>query len=331
MLKFKKTALLTGAAILFAQTLPAHAAGTTSGVTISNTATLSYKVGGVDQTAKQSNTDSFTVDQKIIVLTAKTADATVSPRQQNAFTTFTVTNTSNSTVNYLLSAAVVSGSTTLASAPVVTDTNGNAITSLSLTADQTVTVRVRANIADAADASTAVVALTTQAATAAGAPLTETTSNSKGGAADTVFADAAGSDDDARDGKHSSRATFTVASANISVVKTSTVLNDGLGNTDANAKAIPGATIQYCVAVSNAANAAAATALKVTDVVPVEFGSVGSILVNAIVDANGRCSGGTAGDGAYNTATRTVSGTLADMPKSTTVTTRALSFTAVIQ
>ncbi len=341
MLKFKKTALLTGCAILVAQAMPAYAAGVTSGVDITNQASVSFKVGNVDQTAKQSNVDSFRVDKKIIVTVAKTADASVSPNQQNAFTTFTVSNTSNSTVNYLLSAATVSGGVNLNGAPVVTDTNGNVITSLSLTADQTVTVRVRANINDVADGSQAVVSLTAQAANADGTVLQQDTGANRKTVEDVVFADAAGTDDALRDGKSSARATFTVAAANVSVVKTSTVLSDGLGNTDPTAKAIPGATVQYCIAVTNAANAAAATSLVVSDIVnaakpgaggePATLGTIGNILVNATVDANGKCSGGVAGNGAYNAATYTVTGTLSDMPKSTTATTRALSFTAVIQ
>ncbi|MEP2988129.1 MAG: DUF11 domain-containing protein [Parasphingorhabdus sp.] len=60
--------------------------------------------------------------------------------------------------------------------------------------------------------------------------------------------------------------TFDVAEADLSVTKISSILNDPV-NGAANPKAIPGATIEYCVLISNAGNAVA-TSISATDTIP---------------------------------------------------------------
>src|SRR3546814_4472315 len=68
--------------------VPAFAAGTTAGTTITNTATVDYQVGGVAQ-GQQSASNNFTVDRKINLLVEEVADLTtpVVPGQANAVTT----------------------------------------------------------------------------------------------------------------------------------------------------------------------------------------------------------------------------------------------------
>src|SRR3546814_9132993 len=55
--------------------VPAFAAGTTAGTTITNTATVDYQVGGVAQ-GQQSASNNFTVDRKINLLVEEVADLT---------------------------------------------------------------------------------------------------------------------------------------------------------------------------------------------------------------------------------------------------------------
>jgi uncharacterized repeat protein (TIGR01451 family) len=78
---------------------------------------------------------------------------------------------------------------------------------------------------------------------------------------DDVFADGAGGvsdvNDIARDGKHSAAGAYQISSADITVSKTSFILSDGLvidgvaGGDTTNPKAVPGATILYCITVAN--------------------------------------------------------------------------------
>ena len=150
---------------------------------------------------------------------------------------------------------------------------------------------------------------------------------------DTVLADGFGTGEEVdNDGSHSDEGSFSVAGALVSVVKSSRIVSDPVNGTN-NPKAIPGAVIEYCIAVSNAAGAADATAVSVNDDLPgdVTFtpGS-GIFLGTATVDTSGAtpvatCSGGTDEEGGDATFTAggangagVIAGTLADIPQSTT-------------
>lgn len=83
-------------------------------------------------------------------------------------------------------------------------------------------------------------------------------------AVDVAFADNAGSDDAALDGRHSARDVYRVAAAQITVAKTVTPICDPFnGNT--NPKNVPGAYVQYEITISNAVGAASATLTDITD------------------------------------------------------------------
>ena len=352
MFQSKKIALLTGAATLFSAAAPAYAAGTASGTSIQNTATVTYNVGNVVQSPVTSNTDVFTVDRKVnLTVTQKQTGTTqVSPGQTAAVTTFELVNTSNATLDFILTAAQLTGGTApnggtdsfnTTNTRIFVD-NGDGIFNAAedtqvfvdeLAADGRATIFVVSDVPlNTANGAKAAVSLTAQAAEAGttgtqGAAVTQTAgANNKGGAADTVFADAAGSDDAAKDGRSSARSDYTVAAAVLTAAKTSTTIADGLGGTAPNAKSIPGATVQYCIAVTNAANTATATNIVVNDVVPATLAvQQGTIRVNATVNAAGLCSGGTLTANA--SSGNTVSGTLSDIAAGVT---RALSFEALI-
>lgn len=97
------------------------AAGTTSGTTINNSATLTYAIGAGPTTTATSNTASFTVDDKVDVLVAGGIQKPVSPGQTSALTPFTVTNIGNATQGYDLTAVnAISGAYTV-NAAAITD------------------------------------------------------------------------------------------------------------------------------------------------------------------------------------------------------------------
>ena len=114
---------------------PALAAGTAAGATITNTATLNYQVGGVAQTAINAS-NNITVDRKITLTVAEVGSATtsVAPGSSAQVTSFTVTNSSNDTIDLGLTAAQLSGGTAahggtdnfdLTGLGMFVDTNGN--------------------------------------------------------------------------------------------------------------------------------------------------------------------------------------------------------------
>lgn len=86
------------------------------------------------------------------------------------------------------------------------------------------------------------------------------------GANQVVFADGAGtaSADTALNGQHSDTGTYVVTATTVAVRKSSAVSDDGLGNTSATAKAIPGATVTYTIEIENSGTSGA-TAIALTD------------------------------------------------------------------
>jgi uncharacterized repeat protein (TIGR01451 family) len=304
---------LLGAVSAFAlvamSSAPAMAAGTRSGTTITNNVTVSYNVGGVAQTDATAS-DTFTVDQRVNLTVSSVGNTTVSPNQTNRVLAFDVTNSSNSTVDLNLSTALRAGTAAnISNFRIFRDTNGDRTLNASELAagpitfldevaeDATVAVLVVADISiNARNADTFDVALTAAAHAAGGvgtlgAVLTGTAGANTAGV-DTVLFDGAGVSDAANDGIHSAQGRFIVSGAVLTVAKTSRVVSDPVNGTT-NPKAIPGATIEYCITVANAAGAATATNVAILDDLPadVTYNSVFGIFVNG----SATCTTGTAG------------------------------------
>jgi len=87
-----------------------------------------------------------------------------------------------------------------------------------------------------------------------------------------VFTDAAGSgtSDGAADGYHSATDIYEVSAADITVSKTSKILWDPINGT-VKPKAIPGAIVEYCIAVANASGGADATGVAISDTIPADL------------------------------------------------------------
>lgn len=275
---------------------PALAAGTAAGSTITNTVTVTYDVGGVAQTAINAS-DNITVDRKITLTVAEVGSATTSvvPGASAQVTTFTVTNTSNATLDLGLTAAQLSGGSAahggtdtidLTGLTAYVDSNSNgaydagtdqAVTYLDeIAADASRTIFLVGSVpSSAVNGDIAGVTLVAQAresggAGSQGAVVTETAGANTAGM-DTVFADGSGpaTGDAARDGKASDDDDYTVSAASLTVTKQSLVVFDPI-NGATNPKLIPGAIVEYCIVVSNAAGSAAADAVAISDPLPAE-------------------------------------------------------------
>ena len=317
---------------------PAYAAGTTAGSTVTNTVQVNFQVGGVAQTAVSAS-DTFTVDRKVNVTVAEVGSTTtsVSPGQLAAVTTFTVTNLSNATLDFALTAAQQVGGAgahsntdnfDAANVKIYVDANTNGVYDAGtdtlvtyldeLAADAAKTVFVVADI-PVARVTNDVAAVTLTAtgreggtAASQGIALVQTaTANTV--SMDTVFADGAGATDASRDAAFSAKDDYTVLAAALSATKTSRVISDPL-NGVTNPKMIPGAVVEYCIAVSNAAGSATATSVALTDILPAAttYQASTGILLNGTVTGAVCNADGVAG-GSYNAGTTTVSGTLASV------------------
>ncbi|MBA4381282.1 MAG: hypothetical protein C0406_01840 [Sideroxydans sp.] len=295
----KFAALLASAALLGLVSQSALAAGTASGTSISNTATLAYSVGAVTQTPITSAAAAFVVDNKVNLIVAELGGAatTVIPDPTLgtvSTSTFTVTNTGNTTQDFSLAVADLANGTANPFGGALTDnynsTPACTVTNIvvaagsmgaytagdshinALTADSSATVTVSCTTPAAqANNSLAVISLTAtafadDAANTLGGVLANDTGVDVPGTVQIVFADVAGSDDAALSGSHSARDAFVVQTAVLSVSKVATVICDPAngGKDIANPKNIPGAYVQYAITISNTGTAAA-TLSTVTD------------------------------------------------------------------
>jgi hypothetical protein len=320
----------------------AHAAGTTAGTTISNKATLNFSVGGVAQPGIASsptgssdgtgaNTD-FLVDNRIshTVVTTNGSAVTVIPGQTGVTLAFTVTNTGNATQDYALSIAnLASGQTVFGAPNTVTDNfdvtagtctirvNGAAQNFVaSLAPDASIPVTITCSIpASQVNADISGMSLTAAAAVAgsSGGTLMTATAGANTSGVDVVFADAAGSDDGARDGRASARSAFRVTSAVIAVTKTVTPICDPLnGNT--NPKNIPGAYAQYTITIANGAAGTSATLTTISDALNANVTFDPDMISGAGAGAN--CAAGVAPTSAAGAGFRmTTTSTRAGFPK----------------
>ncbi len=334
----KRTKQLLGAvsavALVGLSSAPAMAAGTTAGDSIVNNVSVAYQVGGVDQT-EETASDTFVVDRRVDVTVAEVggASTTVVPGETQAAITFTVTNNSNDEVDYALSADQSSTTDDFDITGVqfyLDDGNGvfdgadTLITILDdMAEDETRTVHVVGDVAGTVgNGDTADVSLVANALDDGGSELVDTAGANTAGV-DTVLADLAGDVDLANEGDHSDTDTFVVGAPELTVAKTSSVVSDPVNGTT-NPKAIPGATIEYCITVANGAGTATATNVNVNDVLPADVTYDSGFGI--FVDGDASCASGSAG-GSYNATDHEVDGALSDIAASTT---RSLYFRVTI-
>jgi len=307
-------ALLCGAALLGLVSQSAMAAGTLSGTTIANQATLNYTVGTTAQSAINASVN-FVVDNKVNLTVAMASNnANTIPNLNNQAVAFTVTNNGNTPQRYALSA--VAGASTLftpltnvriyrdnGSTPGVWDATDtlyvDAGTFLDVAPDTGLNVLIVADVpASETNGQTVVYSLLATTVNAGTTTTTTATAGPNTAGVDVVFADPmsgiAGDSGVARDGQHAASATYTIATAALTVTKTATVYSDPFTGVSVNAKAIPGAVITYTITVANAAGGATATSVSIADSLNAEITSVPPHLAFAtqFTDATNACAAG---------------------------------------
>lgn len=295
-------ALLAGMLLVVGGT-PALAAGTDAGLTISNTASLTYDVGGVGQGPVSSTPATFTVDNKVDL--TMTGGNNASASGAGNVLVFTLENTGNEDQGYALQLFTgangsdddfnMSDGATANAVKVYIDVNKDGAVDVGDT-DITASLGTGSNIADvlanAGAASTIqllivgdvpsgtanglTAAYTLKATTLDVGTNTVTTAtagaNTLGGAPDVVLADGDagsgvnGSSDGANNGQYLATGTYTVSTAQLSITKGVAVISDPV-NGGTNPKAIPGATVRYTITITNS-GAADATSVVMSDPIP---------------------------------------------------------------
>ncbi len=311
----------------------AHASGTTQGTDILNNVTVDFQVGGVNQTQATAS-DTFQVDRVVRFTLVESATivngtTTVVPGQTDAVTAFTLTNTSNDVLDFSLVASQIASAGATPTGTDAFDVSNLAffidvdddgvfnpavdtVTSIdNLAADDSVTVFVIGDIAiSQINGDVSGVTLTGTALNSDGSTITASTDadvNTAG--VETIFGDTG------RDGVEAANDDYTVSAAELSVAKVSRVISDPVSST--NPKAIPGAVVEYCIAVSNAAGGATATGVTLSDnlstITGVTFVPSSAFVDGTTFDATtSTCAAGTTA-ATYTAATDTVSGTLTDI------------------
>jgi uncharacterized repeat protein (TIGR01451 family) len=314
---------------------PALAAGTVAGSTITNSVTLNYQVGGVDQAAVTA-TDTFTVDRKVNIVVAEDGNTTtsVAPGRTSAVTAFIVGNASNAPLDVALSSFQPAGGLlrhggtdnfNVTNVRIFLDANDNSIfdgtdtqvTHLNdLAADDSERIFVVADVplgratGDVAGVVLSGAAREANGAATLGAAITQTTGANTSGV-DTVFADGAGFGNTASDGIHFAEDDYTVSAASITATKTSRIVSDPVNGTT-NPKMIPGAVVEYCIAVANASGSASATNVSISDPLPAQT----SYLAAFGIRVNGTVTGSTCnadGSAGGSQASGTITASLSDI------------------
>ncbi|MEP9360914.1 DUF11 domain-containing protein [Sphingomonas sp. KR3-1] len=305
MYKLKLNNALLGSAALGAMSVAgvAQAQQTPAGTSVNNQATVSYEVGGTPQSVS-SNVASFVVDKKVNLAVAEVGGAVTQTAigATDQVTTFTVTNLTNSVQDFRLEA-----DQQLVSIPLLgvdnfnmnnlrafVDSNGNgtydpgvdtATYIDELAPDATVTVFLVGNVPNTPGIETAIVSLNAIVATggaggALGADLvaSSTLVADSPSTVEIVFADDGGVADAARNGQGRAFDAYHISTAVVTMLKSATVISDPV-NYLLNPHAIPGATVEYCMKVSNA-GPGTANNVVLSDVVPANSTFVpGSITV----------------------------------------------------
>jgi uncharacterized repeat protein (TIGR01451 family) len=281
------------------------AAGTPSGTTISNSATLTYAIGAGPTTTATSNTVSFVVDKKVnLLVTEVSGSATsVSIGQTGAVTTFSVTNLGNDPQGFTLAAALAVGDPAAGGTPpfttnnfsatglqVFVDSNANSVydagidtaTSIAtLAAGASQTVFIVGDIpATALSGQQSVVSLTATAVVPTTMATLVATAGPDTAGVDVVFADSAGVavGDIARHAEHSAYDAYLVNGVNVALTKTVASIVDPNGT----AVLMPNAVMTYQIAVAIAGSGTADN-LVITDPLPANTSYVpNSITVNSI-------------------------------------------------
>ena len=236
-----------------------NATGTDAGTIVSNMATLSYKVGDIEQTDVNSTVDAFVVDRKIdITIAVNNSPKNTQPGAEQVKLTFEVVNEGNDAETWTLSLAENSGDdfdVDVLSDCHLFDSTGSDLGTFSkdidFTKDQNKTFEVACDIpTTATDGQNAEIFLVATIKNRANNTGDADTQGSAAGDAQNIYAEGASDNsDNAYDGHFSRGGTYHISSAAVSFAKSSMVISDELGN--GTPHRIPGATVRYCFDIRN--------------------------------------------------------------------------------
>ncbi len=328
----KRSLYYGGAASAIASSLllavPAFAApvGTQVGQTIENTVDVTFRIGTIDQVPIQA-VDEVAVDRKVNLTLVRTdnVETPVNPGETDVAVSFTLSNQSNDSLDFALSAANEVSTTTsqingseadnIDAEPGFTyyldDGNGifdggdTLITHVdALASGDSVVIHVVADFDTGySTGDRAIVTLTATAreddgAATLGAAFTAATSNSADVmVVDTVFADTDDNGQTARDGQAFASDDFLISAADLTATKSSRIVAGAFAG-DTTGTYLPGATIEYCILVTNPSGGAAASDVSISDVLPsqVTYDAVYGVKVGgADCDTPGLVDGAEAG------------------------------------
>ena len=297
-----RTAIFASLGLTSALAVPAHAAGTTAGTTISNIATATY-TGPNGPVSVPSNRVDLRVDEvlNVTVTSGEAGDIVAQAGSTNQVARFKVTNTGNGGEAFRLSpiTAIAGDNFDPTSTSVVIDTNGNGVYDAGV---DTVYNGGSNDPVLAPDASVVIFVLSTIPGSAADTQRGEVdlaaTAVKGSGPAGTVFAGQGVGGGDAVVGTTTAAGRdkdfYIVSAATVALVKSATVL-DPFGGT----KSVPGSIISYSLVATTTGSGTLAN-LAVGDAVPASTtyvpGSItaqGSALTDATDGDAGEIANGT--------------------------------------
>lgn len=299
------------------------AAGTTAGEVVSNTATISYSVNNVVQAPIASAAALFTVDRKVdLTVTGNSNGSTVVPSSDHTVASntlkYVLSNDGNDQQDFKVNVSHLSsdqfdageGTTTSPTTPQVCqfvikdqaatpavigalkDIEAGAIqnsTIVTLAKDEKATIEVTCsmpNRPDVVDGDTSTLEVLATAVDGSGAIMQETAGADQKDVIDVVLADGTGAAADGadRNAMHSAIETYEIDVPMLEVAKTSAVTWDPF-NLAVNPKRIPGAKVEYTIAIKNTSDTAAAGVVITDELVGVtsgfvEFSGVGTINID---------------------------------------------------
>lgn len=319
-----KLVLLVGAVALIT-TQAAWAVGTESGTEITNRATIDYSVGAVSQTPIESSPTgnatpgigqggdtSFLVDNRVDLTVASLGDTNVIPGSVNMVLAFSITNTGNTTQGYAVAVVDEATGIPMNNVRIYLDANndgaldggdtlytagsniGNLNPNGTIGTDDVMQVLIVADTPSvAADGTSDTYWLLATTLNTDGSVTAETNAGAADdpNAVDVVFGDGesddGGSTDSANNGQHADSGVFAVATANLTVQKTSEVFSDPIVGTSPNAKAIPGAQVRYTITIENTGSVIA-EGVTISDEIDQDVAFLtGTVLING-ADGSGQ-------------------------------------------
>ncbi len=281
--------IISIAAAMVLCSVAVSAAGTASGTDVTNTATLSFSVGGVAQTDVVSNTDTFKVDKKIdFILSHEDTPKhliVVANKQDNE-RSFKLVNESNEIQDFTVAVSNLSGNESYdgkadsadmqnleISIDGGTTWDAGPVTVTDLGVDAELIIKVRGDVlANATDGEVMNVQLEATAVqdgtTTAEVNTGDATGADRKTEKDTVLGEGAGVTDFANtefDGKYSAWSGYLVNTPNVSLTKLSCVWKDEVTADLTKSKRIPGSTVVYVFDLKNTSASTDATGVALTD------------------------------------------------------------------